>query len=68
MSGYYKQFSRSDGEAKRLLREKLAREEMGDEAYEKMISHADDRSFKIFGVVFILLFGAAVLAITWLDW
>ena len=68
MSGYYKQFSRSDGEAKRLLREKLAREEMGDEAYEKMVSHADDRSFKIFGVVFIAIFATAVVVIAWLGW
>jgi hypothetical protein len=68
MSGYFKQLNRSDGETRRLLREKLAREEMGDEAYERMVSHADDRSFKIFGVVFIVVFAAAVLVIAWLGW
>jgi len=55
-------------EAMRLLDERLAREEMGDEAYEKMVSHNDDRTFKIFGVAFIVLFAVVVFAVTWLGY
>ena len=55
------------GEAKRLLRQRLQRKEMGDEAYEKMTSYADDRAFKIFGALFIVLVAAIVLIVIWLE-
>ena len=68
MSRYYKQMQRGNNEAKRLLQERLAREEMGDEAYDKMVSNHDDRAFKVFGVVFIALFAVAVLVVAWLGY
>jgi hypothetical protein len=51
MSRYYKQMQHGRNEAKHLLRERLAREEMGDEAYDKMVSNHDGRAFKVFGIV-----------------
>jgi len=60
MSRHYKQMQHGGDEARRLLHERLAREEMGDAAYEEMISHADNRAFKIFGLVFIVGFGVFV--------
>lgn len=68
MSQYYRQMQHGNDEARRLLDERLAREEMGDEAYEKMVSHNDDRAFKVFGVAFIVLFAVVVFAVTWLDY
>jgi hypothetical protein len=68
MSAYFKQFRHGRGEARRKLDERLAREELGDAAYEEMISHHDDRSFRIFGVVFIAVFALAILAIAWLGY
>lgn len=50
-----------------MLREHLAREEMGDAAWEEMVSHHDDRAFKRFGLVFIVLFAAVVLGLVWLG-
>ena len=44
------------------------REEMGDEAYDRMVSHHDDRAYKIFGLLFIVVFAAAVAGISWLGW
>ncbi len=67
MSQYYKQLQHGTNEAKKLLDERLAREEMGDDAYEKMVSNNDDRAFKILGVVFIALFGVLVLILALLD-
>lgn len=67
MAKEYGQLERR-GEARRLLDERLQRKEIGDEAYEKMTSHADNRAFKIFGIVFILLSGAAVLVVTGMGW
>ena len=61
MSQYYKQIQHGQGEAARALRERLAREEMGDAAYDEAVSYADDRSFRIFGIVFIVLFAVAVV-------
>lgn len=68
MSRYYKQMQRGNNEAKRLLQERLAREEIGDEDYDKMVSNHDDRAFKVFGVVFIALFAVAVLVVAWLGY
>ena len=68
MSQYYRQMQHGTDEARRLLDERLAREEMGDEAYEKMVSNNDDRAFKIFGVVSIVLFAVVVFAVTWLGY
>ena len=67
MAGNFKQMQHNDGEAKRKLRERLAREEMGDAAYEKQLSYADDRSFKIFGVIFMIVFAAIVLGVIWME-
>lgn len=68
MSQYYKQMQHGDNTAKRLLEERLAREEIGDAAYDKEVSYYDDRAFKIFGVVFIALFATVVLAVVWLGY
>lgn len=68
MSGYRNQFRDGDGDAERMLRERLARNEVGDAAYDKAVSYADDRSFKRFGVVFIAVFAVVVLGIVWLDY
>lgn len=67
MSQYYKQMRHGENDAAHMLEQRIAREEMGDEAYDKMVSNHDDRAFKIFGVVFIALFGVAVLVVAWLD-
>lgn len=67
MSQYYKQMQHGNNDAKRMLEERLAREEMGDDAYEKMVSNYDDRAFKIFGVVFIVLLGVLVFILALLD-
>lgn len=68
MSGYYKQMRHGADDARRKLEERLAREEMGDARYQESVSHTDDRAFKIFGVVFIVVFGIAVLIVTWLGY
>jgi hypothetical protein len=67
MSGYFKQMRQGGNEAKRALEERLARKEMGDEAYDTQASYADDRAFKIFGLVFIIVFGAIVLGVAWMG-
>lgn len=68
MSRYYKQMQHGDSDAaRRGLQERLARKEIGDEAYDKAVSYADDRAFKIFGVVFIVVFAVVVLVVVWLD-
>lgn len=67
MAGEYKQLREGDGEARRKLSERLARKEMGDAAYEEAASFSDDRAFRKFGVVFILVLAAAILAVTWLG-
>lgn len=67
MAREYGQFERG-GEARKLLHDRLQREEMGDEAYEKMTAHADNRAFKVFGIAAILLMGAAVLLVTAMGW
>ncbi len=68
MSRYYDQMPRGSGEAASKLAERLAREDMGDEAYDKARSFADDRAFKLFGVVFIAAFAAVVLGIVLLGY
>lgn len=67
MSRYGNQFDHGSGEAKRQLRQRLERQEMGDEAYEKMISHSDDGAFKIFGALYILGFAVIVGVVVWLG-
>ncbi len=68
MSHYYKQMLHGNNDAKRMLEERLARKETGDTAYDKGVSYSDERSFKIFGLVFIALFGVVVLAVSWLGY
>lgn len=68
MSQYYNQMRSSHNEARSRLQERLAREDMGDEAYEKAASYADERAFKIFGIVFIALFAAVILGLAWLGY
>ena len=68
MSGYYKQMQHGNGEARRLLDERLARKEMGEKTYEKMVSNNEYRAFKIFGVVFIVMLAVTVLVVTAMDY
>ncbi|MDP2359075.1 MAG: hypothetical protein Q8M31_23860 [Beijerinckiaceae bacterium] len=68
MSGYFKQMQNRRGEAKRQLEERLARKEMGDAEYDKQASYADDRAFKIFGIVFIVGFAIVVFGMVWLGY
>jgi len=68
MSRYYKQMQHGNGEARRLLDERLARKEMGEKTYEKMVSNNEDRAFKIFGVVFIVMLAVTVLVVTAMDY
>lgn len=68
MSQYYNQMNHGSDEARRKLDERLAREEMGDAAYEKMISQSDGRAFKIFGIVFIAVFAAIVFGMAALGY
>ena len=67
MSRYYEQIQHGS-DAAHQLQERLAREDMGDEAYDKARSYADDRSFRIFGIVFIIVFAAVVLGVTLLGY
>jgi hypothetical protein len=67
MSGYFKQMQHGRNEAKRALDERLARKEMGDAAYEEQASYADDRAFKIFGAVFIIVFALVAFGLVWLG-
>lgn len=55
---------RAGRDAKRALELRLLREEMGDEAFDKMIAGHDDRPFKIFAIIAMVIFGAVVFAIT----
>lgn len=64
MSQYYKQMQHGSDEARRGLDERLAREEMGDAAYEKMVAQSNGRTFKIVGFASIVVFAAVVLAVT----
>jgi hypothetical protein len=68
MSRYFKQMRHGDNEAARRLRERLARKEIGDSAYDKLVSYADDRAFKLVGVVFIVVFAVVVLGVAWLGY
>jgi hypothetical protein len=68
MSRYYKQLRHGNGEAARGLRERLARREIGDDAYDRAVPHFDGRAFRFFGVVFIVLFAAVILGAAWLGY
>ena len=68
MSGYFKQLSHGSGEAARKLRERLARREIGDAAYDKAVSYADNRAFKMFGIVFLVALAAVILGVVWLGY
>lgn len=68
MSQYYKQMQHGGNDAKRMLQERLQREEIGDAAYDKAKSCIDERAFRMFGLVFVVLFAAAVLVVTWLGY
>lgn len=68
MPQHFKQMQHGRNEARNLLNQRLTREEMGDEAYEKMIASNDDRSFKIFGMVFIAGFAAVILGVALLGY
>ncbi|MCO5070611.1 MAG: hypothetical protein M9944_05295 [Rhizobiaceae bacterium] len=63
MSAHYKQMQHGRGDAARLLDERLARKEMGEAAYDEAVSYSDDRAFKLFGIVFIVVFAAAVFGV-----
>jgi hypothetical protein len=68
MAGHYNQMRHGRGDARRKLDERLARKEVGDEAYDKAASYADNRAFTIFGIVFIVLFAVVVLGMAWLGY
>ena len=51
-----------------MLDERLARKEMGEKTYEKMVSNNEYRAFKIFGVVFIVMLAVTVLVVTAMDY
>ncbi len=67
MSRYYKQMQHGDNEAARALRERLAREELGDAGYEKSLTHADNRSVRL-GIVFLVLVAVVVFGVAWLGY
>jgi hypothetical protein len=46
---------------RRILQERLARKEFGDASYDKEVSYVDNRSFKIFGAAFIVVFYGSLL-------
>lgn len=68
MSQHYHQMRHGGNEAKRLLYERLAREEIGDASYGKMATNHDDRTFKIVCSVLMVIFGAAVFVVTSLGY
>lgn len=68
MSHEYRQMQHGSDEARRGLNERLAREDMGDAAYEKMISQSDGRAFKIVGFVLIVVFAVVVFVVTALGY
>jgi hypothetical protein len=68
MANEYKQMQHGGDEARRLLKERLARKEMGDAAYDKMVSQVDNRAFKILGFVFIVVFAVVVLGVMWVGY
>lgn len=68
MSGYFKQMPSGNGAAARKLRERLARRELGDAAFDKAVSYADNRTFKVFGIVFIVVFAVVILGVMWLGY
>jgi len=41
---------------------------MGDEAYDRMVSNNDYHAFRIFGVVFIVLFAVVAFTVAGLDY
>lgn len=67
MSQYYKQIQHGS-DAAHQLQERLAREDMGDAAYDKARSYADDRAFRIFGAVFIAAFALVILGVVVLGY
>lgn len=68
MAGHFNQMRDGRGDARRKLDERLARRELGDEDYDKAMSYAGDRGFRIFGIVFIVLFAVVVLGVAWLGY
>jgi hypothetical protein len=55
-------------EARQLLNQRLQREEMGDEAYDRMVKENGEGAFRKFGIAFIIVFGVAILVIAWFGW
>jgi hypothetical protein len=55
-------------EARSGLSKRLQRQELGDEAYDRMIAKNDDGAFRKFGIVFIVVFTAVVFGAMWLGW
>jgi len=68
MPSYKLDPQRFKNEARSGLHERLQREEMGDEAYERMIAKNGDGAFRKFGIVFIIAFAAIVFGVAWLGW
>lgn len=68
MSQYYKQIKPGGNDARHQLHQRLAREDMGEKAYDEAVSHHNDLAFKKFGVVFIVAFAVVVLGVILLGY
>ena len=66
MAGSNDRLQHGGSDAARLLRERLRREQVGDAAYEKEVSFADDRAFRTFGILFVVGFAFVVFGTIWL--
>ena len=67
MSGHFRQM-REPNSARKALHDRLERERMGDKAYDEMLRSTRDRSFVVFGVIFIVVMALLVGGIALLGW
>lgn len=68
MSRYFKQMEGKHNAARSGLNERLARKEIGDEAYDEMVAKGDDGTFKRVGLVLVAIFAGIVLVVTLLGY
>lgn len=68
MAGHFhnRAFERNN-RARKALHDRLLREEIGDEDYQKLVSGTDDRPFKWFGLAFVLVLAVVFFGMTWLG-
>lgn len=67
LAGHFRQMREPDS-ARKALQDRLQREQMGDEAYDAMVRSTRDRSFVVFGVIFIVAMGVLVFGIALFGW